>query len=320
MVASLAPDTMSRRRIAIVSPFIDKRHGTERHLTEFISRLTDDYEFHIYSTRVEDLDLGRVVWHRIPALAGPHLLAYLWWFLANHIWRWRDRRKGIVPELVYSPGINCLDASAISVHIVFARFYEGVKNQLRLSQNPILAWPRIIHRRIYYRLIVTLEPYVYGRSAVFIAAASKMVAADLQQLYTPLGQISVVYGGLDLECFSPQRRACLRAASRRALSLQDDDFVLLLIGNDWRNKGLSCLLEAMARLANPQLRALVVGEDNRTSFRLSIARLDLQGRVQFCPSRRDVEAYYAAADAYAGPSLYDAFALLPPKQWPAGFL
>ena len=36
---------------------------------------------------------------------------------------------------------------------------------------------------------------------------------------------------------------------------------------------------------------------------------NLNGRVQFLPPRKDVEFYYAAADAYAGPSLEDAFAL-----------
>ena len=287
-------------------------------MAEHISSLIDDYEFHIYSARVEDVDLARVVWHRIPALPGPHLFAYLWWFVANHIWRWRDRRKGIVPDLVYSPGVNCLDADAVSVHIVFGRFREHVKQELELKRNPILAWPRVIHRRLYYRLISSLEPYVYGRSGVSIAAISNNVAADLRRFYAPAGEISVVYAGLDLDCFSPQRRACLRVASRRALSIQNDDFVLLLIGNDWRNKGLSCLLEAMAQVATPQLRALVVGDDNQRYFLSLMARLNLQGRVEFCPPRRDVEAYYAAADAYVAPSLYDAFALPPAEALACG--
>ena len=309
---------MSRRRIAIVSPFIDKRHGTERRVAEFISRLADEYEFHIYSTRVEDLDLRRVVWHRIPTLRGPHLGAYLWWFLANHVWRWRDRRRGIVPDLVYSPGINCLDADAVSVHIVFASFRERVKNVLRLSQNPILSWPRIIHRRLYYRLIAALEPYVYGRADVRIAAVSNRIAADLKQLYPAASEISVIYNGLDLECFSPQQPARLRAGSRHALSIRDDQFVLLLIGNDWRNKGLNCLLGAMAQVADPRLCALIVGSDNRSPFLPLISQLGLEGRVHFCPPRADVETYYAAADAYVGPSLDDAFAQPPAEAMACG--
>ena len=309
---------MPRCRIAVVSPFVDKRHGTERRVAELICRLADQYEFHIYSTRVEDIDLARVIWHRIPRLPGPHLLAYVWWFLANHVWRWRDRSREIVPELVYSPGINCLDADAVSVHIVFRAFRERIRNELQLTQNPVLSWPRIIHRRLYYRLIAALEPYVYGRADVCIAAVSKQIAADLQQSYPGSGEINVIYNGLDLECFSPQRRAWLRPASRHALSIREDEFVLLLIGNDWRNKGLNCLLEAMAKAADPRLRALIVGGDDPCPFGPRIARLGLEERVQFCPPRPDVETYYAAADAYVGPSLDDAFAQPPAEAMACG--
>lgn len=309
---------MSRRRIAVVSPFIDKHHGTERRVAEFISRLADEYEFHIYSNRVEDVDLGRSTWHRIPALRGPHLIRYLWWLAANHVWRWRDRAKGIVPDMVYSPGINCLDADAISVHILFVGFYQSIKYQLRLRQNPILAWPRIIHRRLYYALIGALEARIYSRQAVRLAAVSKKTAADVKRLYPGSGDIRVIYNGLDLECFSPQRRASLRGESRRASSIQDEEFVLLLIGNDWRSKGLICLLEAMAQVADPRLRALVVGNDSPSGFRSLIARLELGNSVHFCPPRRDVETYYAAADAYVGPSLDDAFALPPSEAMACG--
>src|SRR5207302_1362813 len=215
---------MSRRRIAVVSPSIDKRHGTERRVAELICRLADEYEFHIYSMRVEDVDLRRVVWHRIPRLPGPYLFAYVWWFLANHVRRWQDRSRGLVPELVYSPGINCLDADVVSVHIVFCAFRESIRNELRLTQNPILAWPRMIHRRLYYRLIAALEPYVYGQADVHIAAVSKKIAADLQRFNPRSGEVNVIYSGFDLECFSPQRRALLRPASRQALSIRDDEF------------------------------------------------------------------------------------------------
>ena len=230
---------MPRRRIAVVSPFIDKRHGTERRVAECISRLAGDYEFHIYSNRVEDVDLDRVVWHRIPVLPGPHLFAYLWWFAANHFWRWRDRRfRGLAPAVVYSPGINCLDADAISVHIVFARFRDCVKDELHLTRNPLVSWPQLIHRRLYYRLIEALEGHIYPRHDLALAVVSHKVGADLGHYYGRTDGISVIYNGLDPERFSPERRAGLRASARGALGLAETDFALLLIGNDWKNKGL----------------------------------------------------------------------------------
>lgn len=309
----------TRTPIAVVTPFLDKRHGTERRVAECVSRLSDEYEFHVYSTRVEDVDLRRVIWHRIPKLPGPHLVGYLWWFAANHLWRWRDRHfRGLKPSLVYSPGINCLDADVISVHVVFARFRERMQSELRLRQNPFRVWPQILHRRMYYALIHWLEGRVYRRPDLPLAAVSRKIAADLQRYYGRIDGISVIYNGLDFERFSPERRASLRDAARRALALSEQDFAILLIGNDWKNKGLPCLLEAMAQTRDPRVRAVVGGGDNPAIFAGLIARLGLEKRVQFCPPRADVEFFYAAADAYAGPSLEDAFAQPPAEAMACG--
>lgn len=310
---------MPRRRIALVSPFVDKRHGTERRVAELIARLADRYEFHVYSNRVEDVDLERIVWHRIPPLPAPHLCAYLWWFAANHIWRWRDRRfRGIAPDVVYSPGINCLDADAISVHIVFARFRAWVRDELRFRRNPIRVWPQLIHRRLYYRLIEALESRVYRQPDLPLAVVSSKVAADIRRYYCRETGMAVVYGGLDFQRFSPERRASLRESARSAFRLSADDFALLLIGNDWKNKGLACLLEAVAQAGDPRLRVLVAGRDNAAPFASLISSRGLEGRVSFLPPRPDVEFFYAAADAYAGPSLEDAFAQPPAEAMACG--
>src|SRR5436190_19493283 len=47
-------------RLAVVSPFVDRRHGTERSLAELLERLARIYhcEIHLYSQRVDDLALG----------------------------------------------------------------------------------------------------------------------------------------------------------------------------------------------------------------------------------------------------------------------
>src|SRR5712692_10488142 len=135
--------------IAVVSPFLDKRHGTERCVAEQVERLARDsgYEVHIYSQRVEDLPgvkqgnnhkegaqsaAGSLIWHRVSDSGGPLLLRYPWWFVANQLCRWRHRwLHGCRYDLVYSPGINCLDADAIIVHIVFAEFHRRVREELR---------------------------------------------------------------------------------------------------------------------------------------------------------------------------------------------
>ena len=310
---------MSRPRIAVVSPFIDKLHGTERNVAECIQRLADEYEIHVYSNRVEDVDLNRIIWHRIPALPGPHLFAFLWWFSANHLWRWNDRwLRGLAPDVVYSPGINCLDADAITVHVLFARLLENVRGELRFSRHPASAWPRVIHRRIYYHLVQFLEGHVYSRPNQFLGAVSQKVARDLASDYGRTEKVRVVYTGLDLSWFNPVRRAALRLEARAELGLAEDNFELLLLGNGWKNKGLPSLLDAAGIVKDPRLVLLVAGEDDASPYQAVIRHHHLAGRVHFLPPRRDVEFYYAAADAYAGPSLEDSFGQPPAEALACG--
>lgn len=310
---------MSRPRIAVVSPFIDKRHGTERRVAECIERLAGDYEIHVYSNRVEDVDLNRIVWHRVPALRGPHLFAYLWWFAANHVWRWSDGWfRNLRPGVVYSPGVNCLDADVISVHVVFARLRESVREEMRLSRNPIKGWPQLIHRRLYYRLIEFLERKIYPDTRLRLAVVSAKVAEDLHRYYGRTDHVLVVYGGVDVARFNPDCRMRLRSEARKALGLEADDFAILLIGNGWKNKGLQFLLEAVGSLQNSQLVVLVAGRDDPAPYQPLIKRYCLSGRVKFLAPRPDVESFYAAADAYVGPSLEDAFAQPPAEAMACG--
>jgi UDP-glucose:(heptosyl)LPS alpha-1,3-glucosyltransferase len=133
----------------------------------------------------------------------------------------------------------------------------------------------------------------------------------LERYYGRNTNLSLVYHGWDRERFGRVSRANLRPQARRELNLQQNNFALLLVGNDWKKKGLPCLLEAVGQLANPELRVLVVGTDTKAPYLASIQRAGLEKRVQFLPLRRDVEFYYAVADAYVGPSLEDAFAMPP---------
>ena len=299
-------------RIAVVSPFLDKQHGTERCIAEQLERLSGDYQFHLYSTRVEGVDLSRIHRHRVPGAPGPALFQYAWWFVVNHLARWWNSRfRNGRYDLLYSPGINCLDADIVAVHIVFAELYRRMKHPMSLRRNPLRSWPRLIHRRLYYHLLMGLERIVYKNKKTALVPVSRKVAEDLASWYGRTEILPVVYNGVELERFSPAARANLRPHARHSLELDDDTFAILLIGNDWMNKGLACLISSVERLANPHIRVLVAGEDDAAPYREMLRRSGLSSQVAFLPVRPDVEIYYAAADAYAGPSLKDAFALPP---------
>jgi glycosyltransferase involved in cell wall biosynthesis len=296
-------------RIAIVSPFLDKRHGTERMVAEWITHLAGEFEIHIYSQSVEDIDLSKFTWHRIRKLGGPHIVSYIWWLAANHVSRFWDRLRGLKYDLVFSPGINCFDADAVSVHIVFAEFVRRVRPDLKFSRNLISFWPRLIHRRLYYRLAIFLEGIVFRNPRIQLILTAPQTANELRRFYGREGGLPVISAAFDSSVFNPERRSSLRDGARSALAIPRNRFAILLVGNDWRKKGLPALLDAMQNLSDIPVNLLVVGEDDPGPYRALIRDRNMQHHVHFLPPRKDVEFYYAAADVYVGASLEDTFAL-----------
>jgi glycosyltransferase involved in cell wall biosynthesis len=310
---------LHRPRLAVVSPFLDKRHGTERRVLEWITQLSGAYDIHIYSQHVEDLDLSKFTWHCIPKIPGPHLFNFIWWMAANHLWRAWDRRlRGLRHDLTFSPGPNCLDADAISIHIVFAEYVRQIKSDLSLGQHPVSEWPRILHRRLYYSLVIWLEGRAYSSSRIKLILIARRTANALAHFYGRQDSFPVIYLGLDHGVFNPDHLASQRENARKVVGISSHRFVLLLIGNDWRNKGLPVLLDALAHLRALPIDLLVVGREDSARYRAMVRERKLDDRVYFLPPRSDVEFYYAAADVYVGPSLEDTFAQPPAEAMACG--
>jgi len=308
-------------QIVVVSPFLDRRHGTELCIIEQIERLSSKYGWgiHLFSQHVENVNglltedpkstaTGFIRLYRVSDISAPHLLKFLWWFFAN-----RAARKSALkrledrPLLLYSPGINCLDANAITVHIVFHEFYARVRHELSLLKVPISRWPVTLHRKLYYKLIMALERRIYTDPKVRLAAVSKLVSAQLKEHFGRTDTV-VIPNAVDTVIFNSESRLACRSVSRQSLKLDDSDFVVLLIGNDWKKKGLDQLLRALAIIEVP-IQLLVVGKDDPGLCRSTLRQLSLDDRVRFLAPSADVLSFYAAADAYVAPSLEDAFGL-----------
>lgn len=308
-------------RLAVITPFLDRKHGTERALSELLQRLVSAHacEIHLYCQKFEAvetfvgkiaaLNQGTILWHQVSGIPGPHLLQYIWWFFANRVHRWRDTHlHGLRFDLIFSPGINAFDADVIHVHMVFAEFWLQMQQRLIFKSSPLRAWPLLLHRRLYYRLIRWLEKKIYKQENVVLAGVSKMVTAQLKTHFGAREPVCIP-NGVDSVKFNVEERANRRVSARQEFRFSDDVFVLLLIGNDWQNKGLPCLLQALKLCTKLPLQLLVVGDDQTAPFEAEIKTLGLPGRVRFVPTSDDVLKFYACADAYVGPSIEDAYGL-----------
>jgi glycosyltransferase involved in cell wall biosynthesis len=308
-------------RLAVVSPFVDRRHGTERALAELLERLARDYgcEIHLYAQSVEDLqtcspqsmhstESGFIVWHKVLSVPGPHLVQFLAWMFLNALLReWHGRFRGRSYDLVMSPGINCVHPDVVIVHALFHRLRELAREE-KNDSTVRASFFRRLHRRVYYGLLTTLERRIYTDPGVTIAAVSRRTAGLLKE-YCHRKDVRVIPNAVDTAHFSVGARLARRIESRKRKGFRDDDFVLLLIGNDWRNKGLPTILEALATIPISPTRLLVVGNDTAESFHAHTMQLGVQDRCRWELPSPDVLDFYAAADVYVSPSQEDSFGL-----------
>jgi glycosyltransferase involved in cell wall biosynthesis len=299
---------------------VDRSHGTERALAELLERLAQRQhcEIHLYSQRVEDLAVcklvagrtqksGAIFWHKVPSIGGPQLIRFVWWLLANAAVRRLDAlfaRRAI--DLVLSPGINCLNPDVIIVHALFHRLYDlsRVDNSSRTERPGLF---RDFHRRAYYRVLTRLERLVYCRPNVCLATVSPRTA-NLLTLYFQREAV-LIPNGVDTSQFSIQARTACREGARQRRGYRNEEFVLLLIGNDWRIKGLPTVLNAIAFVRALPVRLLVVGSDSVGAFKEMAERLGVVDRCNWETPQRNVIDFYAAADLYVSPSREDSFGL-----------
>ena len=308
-------------RLAVVSPFIDRRHGTERALAELLDRLAGKYrcEIHLYAQRVEDLQVsppdsrhsansGVIFWHKVPSLPGPHVAQFLAWMVLNGLLRrWHALIGRASFDLVVSPGINCLHPDAVIVHALFHRLQELAREEKEevMAQGGFF---RRLHRRVYYGLLARLERRIYKDKSVSLAAVSDRTATLLKD-YFHREDVCVIPNGVDTKRFTPGARLERRAEARKRRGFRDEDFVLLLIGNDWRVKGLPTILETMAALRGLPLRLLVVGNDAPEFFLALARKLGVEQQSLWEMPQSEVLEVYAAADVYVSPSREDSFGL-----------
>ena len=150
-----------------------------------------------------------------------------------------------------------------------------------------------------HRQLLALEARLFSpEGAGSVIANCRMVKEEIVREYGyPAERIHVVYNGLPASAPHPE----LRAKTREQLGLGENDYVLLFAGSGWERKGLRAAIDGVRQVhaaCNPLL--LVAGRGNPRAYRAS-------ERVRFLGPVVQMAAYYAAADAFVLPTLYDPF-------------
>lgn len=157
-----------------------------------------------------------------------------------------------------------------------------------------------------------IEQRQYHGSDGLVIACSSIVARDLAALHGVAEErMRRVPNGIDIARFDPAHCAAIRPAARTALGADPRTAVVLFAAHNPRLKGFRPLSRAVARLlrAGVRLRIVAIGGAPDAAMRRDLATLRIAHAFTHLGDVADPLHCFAAADAFALPSYYDAGSL-----------
>jgi UDP-glucose:(heptosyl)LPS alpha-1,3-glucosyltransferase len=155
--------------------------------------------------------------------------------------------------------------------------------------------------------LLSMERRLFSETPCIIANSNMVKANIIKHYHVPEEKIHLLYNGVDLVRFAPENKEKWRNLVRDDLALRNETKLVLFVGSGFRRKGLQVLLEAASLIRDNEIHVLVIGKGPVHKFKTMAARHGIADRILFMGPQRDIEKYYAAADLFVLPTLYDPF-------------
>lgn len=158
-------------------------------------------------------------------------------------------------------------------------------------------------KKIVDAIIKQIVSFYDGADEVWVPQAS---VEEVIREYGFKGRVEVVENGSDLCADYPEK---FFVESRKELGISPDEFVLLFVGQHIWEKNVRFIIDALERIKDVKFRMLFVGTGYAAeSMRELVSQKGLDRQVTFVGNitdRERMKKYYAAADLFLFPSLYD---------------
>ena len=163
---------------------------------------------------------------------------------------------------------------------------------------------RVIHSEaVVNQIIKKIVDFYSQADEVWVPQESVI---DVVREYGYKGPVEVVDNGSDLVADYPE---AFFADARKELGIKPDEFVLLFVGQHIWEKNTRLVIEALERIKDIPFRMFFVGNGYAAdAMKDLVSEKGLDGQVTFVGTvteRAKIVKYYAAADLFLFPSLYD---------------
>ncbi len=194
--------------------------------------------------------------------------------------------------------IERVQPSIVHFYLPAAYLLGGVIARIRGSRHLVMSRRSLNRYQRRYPVMSRIERRLHRHMSA-VLGNSRAVLGELEGEGVPYARLGLIYDGVDL---APQDRAKSRAASRRALGIDDATFVMAIVANLIPYKGHQDLLTALGGIRErlpASWRLVCVGRDQeqiQNRLCAKAERLQIAENVHFLGERWDVPDLLAAAD------------------------
>ncbi len=285
-------------KIAIIRQKYASYGGAEKFSAQYIDRLAQlGYEVHIFAREWKTSGHPNVHLHQVSVKSRSSTLRLLEFNqeiereLSKHSFDLIQSHERTTSQDIYRAGDGCHKE-----WLAQRKKYYPIKGWLSFL-NPFHWAVLKIEREIF-------TPENYKR----IVAISQMVKKDIQYHYKlPDKDISVIHNGVALKRFHPSNRSEHYRYIRQKLDIPPNAISILTVGSGFERKGLKFLIKSLKYLEAKDWRLIVIGRGNWKKYRRYASWKNRNKLIHIPPPVEEIEQYYAAADIFALPSLYEPF-------------
>lgn len=277
-------------KIAFIKRHFSYYGGAERYLNRLLEALKNKAkEIHIFANNwTADKDL---IFHKVPILSfGSFLKAYT--FNRNLKINLREfdcviSFERTLNQHIYRAGEGC-HIRWLQIRSIYEPFWKRYSFKL----NPLHKYYLMVEKQIF-------------KETPLIIANSKMIKNEIVHYYgIPPSKIKVIYNGIDTLRFLPSNG---KEIKKSILNPCPKGKIILFVGSGFERKGLINLLKALSLLKNEKFLLFVIGKGNIKKYREISKVLGILDKIHFYSTTKEIEKFYAVADIFVLPTLYDPF-------------
>ncbi|HJN02734.1 MAG TPA: glycosyltransferase family 4 protein [Nitrospinota bacterium] len=189
--------------------------------------------------------------------------------------------------------------------INFRKQHESILSLISIAINPL------------HIVINAIEKFIFSqiqKTTGKIIVLSEISALQIRQHYSvEENRFIVVPPAVDLTRFDKSKLPVYRKEQRNKLGIEKNTLLLLHVGSGFKIKGLNSTIASLSILINKGLRAeLLIAGKNGSAVKKYLKlcqKMGLENNVHFLGGVKDIERFYAVADIFVMPSLFETFGI-----------